>query len=197
MPKAVFFDMDGTITHPNLDFKALRRSVGVPDGVSIMGHIESLGAAAKQQAAEILAREEFAAAEQSELNPGVHELLDGLGRHGVRRALITNNHRRAMRLIVDRYGLSFELLLSREDAPVKPAPDLLQKALQVMGLDPCEACFVGDGRFDQMASDAAGVRYIHLSPDGSPLDGAPVITHLGRLWSQIGLRPPEISPPAS
>ena len=42
MLKAILFDMDGTITRPNIDWKDLRARVGVPEGVPIMAHIDSL-----------------------------------------------------------------------------------------------------------------------------------------------------------
>lgn len=191
MLKAVFFDMDGTITRPYLDFKALRRAVGVPQGIPIMAHIESLDAASRKQAENVLAEAEFHAAQQAQLNPGAADLLAALRACGLKVVVITNNHRRAMEHMVQRFQLQLDLLLSREDAPAKPEPDLIHRALDMLGLEPDAACFVGDGRFDQMASEAAGVRYIHLSHDGVPADGAATIAHLCELWEQLGVEPPE------
>jgi HAD superfamily hydrolase (TIGR01509 family) len=192
MLKAVFFDMDGTITEPNLDFKALRRSVGVPDGMSIMGHIESLSVEERQRAEAVLEEAEYDATVQAGLNPGASMVLSGLRQLGIRLVLITNNHRRAMHHVLDRFRLHFDLALSREDGPVKPAPDLLHRALGALSLGPHSVCFVGDGRYDQLASEAAGIRYIHLSHDGAEVDGATIIPSLDALWPAIGLEPPTL-----
>ena len=72
--------------------------------------------------------------------------------------------------VIERYGLAFDLCLSREDGVLKPAPDLLLMALKHFGLRADEAVFLGDGRYDRVASAAAGVRYIHLSHDRQRLE---------------------------
>ncbi len=175
MLKAVLFDMDGTITRPHIDWAALRGRLQVPAGVPIMEYIESLPSPLQEQASAVLEEVEMEAAIEAVLNPGAAELLGQLRRDGLRLALITNNHRQAMRMIVEKFGLDFDLLLSREDALLKPAPDLLFLALAQFGCTPAEACFVGDGRYDRLASEAAGVPYIHLAHDDQvPAEGLAV-----------------------
>ncbi|MBI2503393.1 MAG: HAD-IA family hydrolase [Candidatus Latescibacteria bacterium] len=179
MLKAVLFDMDGTITRPHIDWAELRQRLQVPAGVSIMDYIESLPPPRQEQASAVLEAVEMEAATEAALNPGAAELLVQLCRDGLRLALITNNHRRAMQVVVEKFGLDFDLLLSREDAPLKPAPDLLLLALERFGCTPAEACFVGDGRYDRVASEAAGVFYIHLDPQ-APAEGL-TVPSLGEL----------------
>lgn len=166
MLKAVLFDMDGTITRPHIDWAALRERLQVPAGVPIMAFIESLPSPQRQVANALLEEVEMEAATAAVLNPGAAEVLIQLRQEGLRLALVTNNHRRAMQVVVESFGLDFDLLLSREDAPLKPAPDLVLLALRHFGCAPTEACFVGDGRYDRMASEAAGVPYIHLAHEG-------------------------------
>ena len=183
MLKAIFFDMDGTITRPHIDWPSLRQRVGVPEGIPIMAHIESLAKPERGKAEAIVEEVEFEAAEQAALNPGAAELIRALRAHPLQLVLITNNHRRAMRHVVDKFGLEFDLLLSREDAPLKPAPDLLLLALEKFALRPEETCFVGDGRYDRMASQAAGIRYIHLAHDGQPAEDELTLNALDELWN--------------
>jgi HAD superfamily hydrolase (TIGR01509 family) len=199
MIRGVFFDMDGTITEPLIDWRALRDRVGVPEGVAIMAHIESLEGEARQAAAAALEAEETHAAAAAALNAGAARLLTELRQNGIRTALITNNHRQAMLLVVRRFGLEFDLLLCREDAPLKPAPDLVLLALDRLGLQPGEACFIGDGQYDLLASRGAGVRYVHLLHPGSTPPAAELIHHLGETWERLGLRPPATgrTPPES
>jgi len=75
--------------------------------------------------------------------------------------------------------------VSREDALLKPAPDLLLLALEKFSITAAEAVFIGDGRYDRDASRAAGVRYIHLEHDRSrPAEGE-VIHGLAELLNQL------------
>jgi len=188
--KAIFFDMDGTITRPHIDWKALRDRVGVPPGVPIMAHLEALPEPETTRAETVLCDVEYEAAESAEPNPGVAELFDYLSRQPLDLALITNNHRRAMHRVVEKLGLPFQLLLSREDALLKPAPDLLLLALSRLHLAPTDAVFVGDGHYDRAASTAAGIPYIHLAHDLTTEPNGPTIHHLRELPDHLS---PDIS----
>ena len=184
MLKAVLFDMDGTITRPHIDWAALRQRLQVPAGVPIMTYIESLPSPQQEEASAVLEAVEMEAAVEAVLNPGAGKLL------GQFQALITNNHRRAMQVIVEKFGLGFDLVLSREDAPLKPAPDLLFLALAQFDCAPAEACFVGDGRYDRAASEAAGVPYINLAHEGGEKVERLWVPSLTALWAclrQAGL----------
>ena len=188
--RAVFFDMDGTITRPVIDWADLRRRAQIPEGEQIMPYIDRLPAAAGRRARATVEAIEMEAAVGAELNPGAPELLGELRARGLRLALITNNHRAAMVSMVEKFGLHFDLLLSREDADLKPAPDLVNLALRRFCLRPAEACFIGDGKYDRMASQAAGVAYIHLTHDGAEdfADGA-TIRSLSEAWTYLGSQP--------
>ena len=187
MIRAVFFDMDGTITQPLIDWVDLRRRAAIPDGEQIMPYIESLPPEAGRRARSTVEAVEMEAARAAELNPGARDLLRDLRCCGLRLALITNNHRSAMHAVVGKFGLEFDLLLSREDAPLKPAPDLLNMALEQLSLEPGDACFVGDGRHDQLASEAAGMRYIHLTHDGIGFQAEATIHSLLEAWVHLRL----------
>ena len=188
--RAVFFDMDGTITRPVIDWADLRRRAQLPTGEQIMPYIDRLPPAAGRQARATVEAIEMEAAIGAELNPGAAELLRELRARRWRLALITNNHRAAMVAVVEKFDLQFNLLLSREDADLKPAPDLVHLALRRFCLRPAEACFIGDGRYDRMASEAAGVAYIHLSHDGVGDHGdGPTIKSLSEAWTYLGPPP--------
>jgi HAD superfamily hydrolase (TIGR01509 family) len=187
--KAVLFDMDGTLTAPNLDWLELRSRVGVPQGTGIMEHIYSLSAADAQRADVIVREVELASVQKAVASDGLTELFTALKDKPWKRALITNNHREAMHHVVGVFGLPFDLLLSREDAQLKPAPDLLLLALERFDISATEAVFVGDGRYDRAASAAAGVRYIHLEYDRSkPVEGE-TIYRLGELLDRLASAP--------
>jgi HAD superfamily hydrolase (TIGR01549 family) len=183
--KALLFDMDGTLTVPNIDWKILRTRVGVPEGVGIMEHIYTLSKQEAQRADNIVREIEMASVQKAIANQGLAELFANLAQKPWKLALVTNNHRQAMELVVATFNLHFDLLLSREDAQLKPAPDLLQLALEHFDLAATEAVFVGDGRYDRDASAAAGVRYIHLEHDHDRPVSGEVIYGLSELLDQL------------
>ena len=187
MFKALFFDMDGTITCPHIDWKELRDRIDIPEGAQIIAYIDSLPMHERKWAHAILETAEQEAARHASLNPGAAELFENLRPRSLKLALITNNNRRAMNAVVEKFNLHFDLLLSREDALLKPAPDLILLALEKLGLAPREACFIGDHLYDRMASQEAGVAFIHLSHDPlEPVNG-PTIHSLSELLPHLGL----------
>ena len=167
MLKGVILDMDGTITKPYIDWKALRAEIGVPPDQMIMHYIDSLEGEAKAEAEGILVRRENEAATHSELNEGIRELVAFLEERGLKTALVTNNCRSSVDIILGKHDLCFDLILSREDGQIKPSGDLIVKALARMGLRSDEAILIGDGRLDIEASEEAGVVGVYLS-NGSP-----------------------------
>ena len=179
--QALLFDMDGTLTVPWIDWAKLRTAIGAIDGLGIIDFIDTLPPG-EQEKAEATVREfEMDATRRAPANPGLHAMFERLDQLPLQRALITNNHRAAMQHVVERYGLCFDLCLSREDALLKPAPDLLLLALEHFGLSPEEAVFVGDGRYDRVASAAASVRYVHLSHDRTVPEQEETFYHLTQL----------------
>jgi HAD superfamily hydrolase (TIGR01549 family) len=163
----VIFDMDGTITVPYIDWKSLRERIGAEPGNTILEYIESLPAERSAWANDQLLQAELEAASQADANDGIVSMVDELRSRGIKLAVVTNNHREAMELVFDRYGLQFEVALSRDDGEIKPSGYLIEKALQGLGVAAAAAVVVGDGRYDVEASDRAGVRCIYLT-HGSP-----------------------------
>lgn len=171
MLKGVILDMDGTITKPYIDWQALRAEIGVPPGEMIMHYIDALEGEAQSRALAILVRRENEAATLSELNEGVAELVGYLKKRGLKTALVTNNCRSSVDIILAKHGLAFELVLTREDGRIKPSGDLVLKALARMGIHSDEAVLIGDGKLDLEAAENAGVLGVYLS------NGRPTFEH--------------------
>src|SRR5690606_28954971 len=83
-PRAVLFDMDGTLTEPLLDFDAIRAELEIAPGAPILEAIAAMPAARRASAMAILHRHEDDAAQRATLNPGCHDLLDWLRRQSIR-----------------------------------------------------------------------------------------------------------------
>src|SRR5947209_3360490 len=121
--RGVVFDLDGTLVVQELDFEAMRREIGLPSGTPLLEALEGMGPEARAAAVEVLRRHELAAAQTARLNPGVAVFLDWLAERGVYRAVLSRNMREAVVQVLRRCGLSFDLILAREDAPYKPNPE--------------------------------------------------------------------------
>lgn len=160
---AIFFDLDGTLTEPMLDFDQIRREAGVPDAVPLLEYIEELGEADASRVAAILERHERQAARHSRLNAGAGEILALAAQLGLRVAIITRNSRRSVETFLARHDLTVDAVVAREDAPAKPSPEPVRIACQAIGVCPEETIMVGDYLFDMQSGRAAGAKTAHVA----------------------------------
>jgi hydrogenase expression/formation protein HypE len=171
--KAVLFDFDGTLTRSGaLDFGAIRKALGCPQGVPILEFIETLEAGqARQSSRALLDRFELQGARDSIPNAGAQEVVAWLKRKGVAVGIITRNSRASvMRALenFDRIGADdFNLMITRDDPPApKPSGEGVLWAAHRLGLSAGEILVVGDFIFDAQAGRAAGALTALLDPDG-------------------------------
>ena len=162
----VIFDMDGTLIEPLLDFSAIRADLGIPAGLDILQAIEQLPQSQRQQTYNRLLNHELSAARKARLMPQAKETLKAISQAGLRTALLTRNAAPAMRLVLDRLGLRFDLTWSREDGPIKPQPDGILLACRELGISPARTLCVGDYEYDLIAANAAGAASVLFAPNG-------------------------------
>ncbi len=161
--RAALLDMDGTIYDSKIDWLALRERIRIPwDGRAILAQLEEAPPDVHQKGLSLLREAERRGAENGELIPGTHELLDLLHRHSVLRALITNNSRRSVETVLRRFALSFDLVLTRDDEPTKPDPAGFARALAELRVDPADAVAIGDAHLDLIAAQSAGIGEVIL-----------------------------------
>jgi HAD superfamily hydrolase (TIGR01549 family) len=158
----ILFDMDGVVVRQRLDFLAIKREIfGTTEGF-ILERMAGLHPAERARAEAILERYETAAAMTAEPMDGILPFLGWMEARGLRRGIVTRNSRKSVDLVLRRLGLAFEAVVTREDAPPKPAPDPVWLACRWMGLPPAELLFVGDFEFDMLAGRRASVRTVLL-----------------------------------
>ena len=162
LPRAILFDMDGTLTEPMLDFARIKAEMGIGDR-PILEALAALNGAEREAAEAVLHGHEERAALNSTLNPGCRELLAWLHEHRIRTALITRNSRLSMETVLARHGICLDVLVTREDPPYKPDPHPLKLACKKLGVSEAHAWMVGDGWYDVQAGLAAGMRTVWLS----------------------------------
>ncbi|HHT9159154.1 MAG TPA: HAD family hydrolase [Candidatus Brocadiaceae bacterium] len=163
MLRGIIFDMDGTITKPNVDFAAIEREIGAKVGF-IIDYAEKSSPEERARALEILERYESKAAIESELNEGVLEMLEFVSKKKLKKALLTRNSRKSVDTVLRKHDLHlhFEFIVSREDTKPKPAPDPIFLLSKKMNVHTDHLLMVGDYKYDIMCGKAAGTKTVLL-----------------------------------
>jgi HAD superfamily hydrolase (TIGR01509 family) len=176
--KAIIFDLDGVIVKSRLDFKLIRKEIfGSELDEPVLEQIEQLkDPEEKKRALRTLENHETKAALTSELNSGIRALLRWLSQKKIKRAIVTRNSRKSVSIIFNRFKLNFDAVITRKEAPPKPAREPVLLACQKMGLQPEEVILIGDYEFDMLAGKRAGVTTILLrTPDQPSSENADMV----------------------
>lgn len=176
--RLIVFDMDGTITRPYIDFAAIRRVIGLEDaGTMILDFIQSLPPAEREKANAILNDFEEEAARNVEPQEGALEVLVKIRRLGIKTAIFTRNSRKSVEAVLKKLALTFDEIVTRDDAPAKPLkphPEAILALMRKYGLEPEQALMVGDYTPDITAGKLAGIRTVLLdNRDGRPIEVEP------------------------
>lgn len=167
--RGIVFDLDGTLVDSKLDFDAIRRDMGLPARTPIL---EALAATPPGPVLErmqaVLRDHELRSAHAATLFDGVMDFLDWIDQRRIRRAILTRNSRECAEIVMNRLGLLFSSVLTREDAPPKPDPAGLLAICKHWEMQPADVVFCGDYLFDLQAGRRAGMRTILFAPDQLP-----------------------------
>ena len=118
----ILFDMDGVVVEQRLDFLAIKQEIfGTTHGF-ILERMAELSPPERTRAEAILERHEAAAAAAAAPVDGIVPFLAWMETRGLRRGLVTRNSRKSVDMVLARLGLRFDAVVTREDAPPKPAP---------------------------------------------------------------------------
>ena len=215
MPKAVLFDVDGTLVTFKFDAMGARAALirevadagfdptGMDTSMPTTRILDAASALAgprfgelRARLYEVLDRFEEESSRDAVVLEGVRETLDLLKARSVRLGVYTNSGRKAAFAVLERGSLLpyFELVQTREDVEVmKPHPSGILRALARFSLPREDLCYVGDAPLDIAAARAAGVKVVSVAtgvhtPDRLREEGAEtVIMSLAGLPSALGL----------
>jgi HAD superfamily hydrolase (TIGR01549 family) len=178
--EAVVFDLDGTLAHFNLDFKALRSevrsyliSMHVP--VSVLEVNESIFEMLKKaeifiknssksseafeeirtRALVIAEKYEMEAATSTSLLTGAVETLKDLQKMNLKIGLCTTNSERAANYILQRFKIDsyFKVVVPRDKVKyVKPHTEQYELALKTLSVRPKSTVIVGDNIVDMQSA---------------------------------------------
>lgn len=96
------------------------------------------------------------------VNPEADALLTALTAKGFSCAVVTNCVTPIAEVLLRGAKLRhhFDAIACADEAPSKPAPDLIYLACEKLSVRPAESLLVGDSRFDEAAANAAGARFV-------------------------------------
>ena len=162
--KAVIFDLDGTITQPFFDFDAIREEMGLDrNSGPVLEAMEKMTPHHRQSAEEILHFHERRAVIESVLNAGAKRTLSALRAAGIHIGILTRNKRSNALAIGRKHNLKFDVIVDREDGPVKPDAFGVLRICEEFDVRPEETLVVGDYLFDLLCAKAAGAVAVLLA----------------------------------
>ena len=185
MIKAVIFDLDGTLLNTLGDLTAavnhgltvcglpthteaqVRTYIG--DGVTELIKRACPPDADEATLAAVLAEylPYYAAHNMDFTRPydGVMEVLAELRRRGIKTAVVSNKHDSGVQALCTHYfdGLLDTAVGGGDARPLKPAPDGVLYAMELLGVIPDEVWYVGDSTIDVVTARNAGVPCVAVS----------------------------------
>jgi len=164
----VIFDMDGTLIEQSINFLRVSAELGVPASAGILETLDAMDPDEAESGRRLLLDHELAGVRKARLMPGAREILTRIRDAGIKTALLTRNAGEAMAIVLERFGLRFDLAWSREDGPIKPEPDGVLRACAELGIEPARTASVGDFHYDLVAANAAGALSILFAPEKLP-----------------------------
>lgn len=96
---------------------------------------------------------------------GAQDALEGLSQDGWLLGIVTNKGRFGLQAHLEMYGMTdlFDVTLTADDVPVKPAPDMALEALRRTGADLGRACLIGDTVNDARCARNAKMDFVGVS----------------------------------
>ncbi len=176
---AVLFDFDGTLVEIDIDFNRMRHgvfSLGLEYGVSaepglyVLESLEDIfeklrqlnvnqAKDFKQRAKRLIVDIEVEAATRSRAMPGAKRTLRELKSRGLKIGIVTRNCRSGVMKSAEKADFAYDLILTRDDVEkVKPDPQHLLDALNILTSKPGKSIMVGDHPMDILAGKRAGMK---------------------------------------
>lgn len=95
--------------------------------------------------------------------PGIPAALAVLRREGARLAVVSNKPDGATRALAAKFFPDLLAFGQTQGVPTKPAPDMVYRALNALGVEPESAVYVGDSEVDVATAKNAGLPLVAVS----------------------------------
>jgi HAD superfamily hydrolase (TIGR01549 family) len=155
------FDMDGTVVDVPYDWPRIKADLG-SGKIPILSYLNGLAEPERSRKWTSLRRYEDEATARAVPKRGIRGFLGFLEVRGIRTALITNNSDKNTNILLSRFHLGFDLVMTRESGLWKPSGAPLIAAMKKLGLAKNACCAIGDSHFDIRAAEEAGLPHIFI-----------------------------------
>eukprot|EP00767_Chilomastix_cuspidata_P002801 gnl/Chilomastix_cuspidata/2930.p1 GENE.gnl/Chilomastix_cuspidata/2930~~gnl/Chilomastix_cuspidata/2930.p1 ORF type:complete len:264 (+),score=92.15 gnl/Chilomastix_cuspidata/2930:602-1393(+) len=164
----VVFDLEGTLTLPQLDYRKIRTQIGCKKGQNIQVFLEAQPEPERAEKERIL-EQWMKAAQMIELRPGCIQTLRKLRKMRVEIGILTASMPYNVALLARRLpnDVSFSITRTSADPPPKPDPRALAPFLEGWNLDAREVLLVGDSMRDLQTALNAGVDFVLVRRPGN------------------------------
>jgi len=159
--KLIIFDMDGTIVDVPYDWKKIKYDLNT-GGKPILPYLKGLKEPEKTKKWKVLEKYEQIATQRAELKDGIKDFIEFVQERKIKTSLVTNNSRKNVVFLLEKFKLSFDLVISRESGLWKPSADPFIEVLKRFAFNNAECCVVGDSFFDILAAEAAGIDKVFI-----------------------------------
>jgi HAD superfamily hydrolase (TIGR01509 family) len=125
-----------------------------------------------QHASDIIEKLELAGVYRAQPLEGAIEILAALKASGAAIAIVTSNSSKTVSRWFSQHGVaSVDAIVGRDTLlGLKPAPDMILRALELFSVDRAEAAFVGDSEADLRAAQSCDVRFYGIASTDTARD---------------------------
>jgi HAD superfamily hydrolase (TIGR01549 family) len=125
-----------------------------------------------RQASDLIEKIELEGVDRAQPLEGAVETIATLKKSGAAIAIVTSNSSRTVARWFKKNGnASIDAIIGRDTLlGLKPAPDMLLRALEIFSIDRSETAFVGDSEADLCAAQNCGIRFYGIAANESARD---------------------------
>jgi HAD superfamily hydrolase (TIGR01549 family) len=159
--EAVVFDLDGTLLHLPIDYERLIqefKKVANVDFHPLMEAVAKLDEVARGQVFRVWDLAELAAMEGITVNQEGMKLYSDFA--GKPKALVTMQGKALVNVILGKFGLSFDVVVTREDSLNRAKQ--LEMATEKLATDFQRVLFVGNTDGDAYAAEKVGCQFVRV-----------------------------------
>lgn len=156
----IIFDMDGTIFTSNVNWRSVKEKLNV-NNTTILEKLY-YGIDVDKDGLRYLEDIEEKSTKAAEPVPGSLEFIDEIRQRGIKSSLVTNNSRRNAEYLLNKFNLSFDMVITRDENMWKPSPAAFRFSMKMFDIIPENTISIGDSDLDISASVNSDISNIYI-----------------------------------
>jgi len=161
----IILDMDGTLFTSNVDWSSVKKKLNVYNS-SILEKIYN-GALVDRVGLKYLEDIEEKNTLEANLIEGSLEFINEIRKRGIKSSLVTNNSRKNTNYLLNKFDLSFDMIITRDEKMWKPSPSAFKFSMELFKVEPKNTISIGDSDLDITASIRSNISDIFIIEDSN------------------------------